>query len=668
MEITRRQFHALTAVAPLSAAAASEPPRPKRKDCFLGMHFDLHPSPRDKALGCDVTEEMVEKFLDRVNPDYVQYDYKGHVGYIGYPSEVSTSAPVIKNSLEIWRRVTARRGVSLYIHFSGVIDHRAVAERPEWAVIGADGKPDEQTTSTFSSYVDDRMIPQLEEAIEKYGIDGAWVDGECWGTRPDYGEAAAAAFKAETGIHPPPKSPAEKGWSEWLEFSREAFRKYLKHYIDALHAFRPGFEVASNWMYTTFVPERPELPVDFVSGDFLGNACISQARLESRYLAQIGKPWDLMAWGFQSARRNPVGQIHKPAVQLQQEAAVLLAQGGGFQIYYQPTRAGYLDDRLVGVMARVAGFCRERQELCHQSETVPEIGVLLSRRSLYVNGPRLFGGWGDHLDPARGTVDALVENHFCVDVVPDWRLDEIAGRYRMMVVPDWDDIGGDARDTLVNYARRGGKLLVIGAANAALFEDVLGARLAGQPRNQPAYIPGREVFANLRGLWQDVEASSARVMETRFPAFDATRSGTPAATLASLGKGEVAAFYGPFGSVFAKTHAPEARHAIGRIVRAMISPSVSLDGPPAIEIARRRKGGREVLHLINASGMQIASDYGVIDYVPPAGPIRVSIRTGRRPEQVTLEPGGARLKGNWSKGVWTTTLDRLDIHTMITWT
>jgi len=94
---------------------------------------------------------------------------------------------------------------------------------------------------------------------------------------------------------------------------------------------------------------------------------------------------------------------------------------------------------------------------------------------------------------------------------------------------------------------------------------------------------------------------------------------------------------------------------------------VSLDGPPAIEIARRRKQGRELLHLVNASGMQIASDYGAIDYVPPTGPLRIGIRMDRRPKSVTLEPAGAALNGTWSGGVWTTTVDRLDIHSIIAW-
>ncbi|MGC8794403.1 MAG: hypothetical protein ACP5U2_13540, partial [Bryobacteraceae bacterium] len=384
MLLTRRDF--VLALAVLTRGLRAAPARPPRRECFFGVHFDLHPNVNDRELGRDVTEEMIERFLERVGPDFVQYDCKGHPGILGYPSRVSRSATIVQDSLALWRRVTARHGVALYIHFSGVWDSLAVREHPEWARRRPDGKPDDRQTSTFGPYVDARMIPQLKEAIEKYDLDGAWVDGECWATNPDYGKAVAKAFRRATGFKKLPKRPEEPGWLEFLEFNREQFRRYLRHYVEAIHAFRPGFQIASNWMYSTIVPERPDIPVDFISGDYLGNACISSARLEARYISQTGKPWDLMAWGFQSAQSNRVGPVHKPAVQICQEAAVVLAQGGAFQVYYNPTRAGWIDDRHIEVMARVARFCRQRQALSHGSETVPQIGLLFSTHSLYATG------------------------------------------------------------------------------------------------------------------------------------------------------------------------------------------------------------------------------------------------------------------------------------------
>ena len=237
----------------------------------------------------------------------------------------------------------------------------------------------------------------------------------------------------------------------------------------------------------------------------------------------------------------------------------------------------------------------------------------------------------------------------------------------MIVVPDWLDIGNEAREVLLAYTHGGGKLLVIGAANAAMFRETLQVRFVGEASERPAHIPGDEVFANVRGLWQEVEPRGAHVLETRYPAYDATKDGKAAATMASLGDGEIAAIYGPLGAVFAQTHAPEVRVVIGRVVRAMFTPSITLEGPPSVELVRRRQDGREVLHLLNASGMQIASHYGAIDYIPPAGPLKIAIRMNHRPRRARWEPGGEEAGGDWRDGVWITQLERLAIHRMLVW-
>jgi hypothetical protein len=679
MTLTRRAFIAASA-APLASPAQTGKPRLRRKDCFLGFHFDLHPSLRDNALGRDVTDEMVEQFLAKTKPDYVQYDYKGHVGYVGYPSKVSTSAPNIKDSLEVWRRVTARNGVALFIHFSGVLDGLAVQDHPEWARLDAAGERDRQQTSTFGPYVDERMIPQLKEAIEKYDVDGVWVDGECWGTKPDYSPAAVKAWREASGMEPP-KKPGDPGWQQFLEFHRQQFRKYVKHYADVLHAFKPTFQIASNWLYTTYVPERPELPVDYLSGDYLGNASISTARLEARYLDAVGKPWDLMAWGFQ--RGGAEGISHKPSMQLNQEAMIVLMQGGGFQVYYQPTRAGKLDEKLVDVMTKVASFCRARQALSHKSESVPQIGLVFSKKSLYEYtappprparpgappqpepAPRLFGGWGNMVNPARGLLDALVENHYSVDVIPDWKLAEVAAQYPMLAVPDWGNLGEETKEVLAGYVNKGGQMLLVGAANGALFARELGVTLTDRASDQPAFVTGEEVFGNMRGLWQDVEPGSAEVIESRYPTYDATRDAKCAATLSKFGAGRIAAIYGPVGGVFAATHAAAPRQFVKRVVDRIFKPMAQVEGPPTVDVALRRKNGKLLLHLGNCTGMQVAADYSASDFVPAVGPLRISVRMQQKPARVTLEPQGRALAGSWKDGVWSGTLDRLDVHAIV---
>ena len=666
--ITRRHLLIASSGIALVRPAIAQPVKPRlaRKDSFFGMHFDLHPNEKDKELGKDLTGEMVERFLDKVQPDYVQYDSKGHAGWLGFPSKVGESSPgIVKDSLAIWRKVTARRGVALYIHFSGVWDSLAVKRRPEWARVNEKGEPDPNQTSTFGPYVDKLMIPQLQEVATNYDLDGAWVDGECWATRPDYAEGIVKQFLKSSGLRSVPKDEKDEGWNEWLDFNREQFRRYLRHYLEVMHKSHPKFQIASNWMYTTYVPEKPDIPVDYISGDYLGNASISSARLESRYLSSVGKPWDLMAWGFQRGLDNPVGNIHKPAVQLEQESSVVLAQGGGFQIYYQPTRAGRLNDGHIEVMAQLGRFCRARQAISHKSETWPQIGVLFSRHSLYMNAPRLFGGWGRRVSAARGVVDALVEAHYPVDVIPDWKLKDVVSSYGLIVVPDWEDIGDEAAGLLTAYVQKGGKALLIGAENAAMFQEPLGIRLLGAPADQSAYVKGTALLANVRGVWQNMEAAGAAVIEQRYKTYDTGRDSSAAAAVRTFGKGTLAVVPGSIGKIFAATHAPATREFLARVVERLYARVLTLEAPPTVEAVLRKKGGKTILHLLNSTGMQVASDYAALDFIPPIGPIGVRIRLPAQPGSVTLEPGAKAIAGAWNAGEWSGTIDRLEVHSAL---
>jgi hypothetical protein len=679
--ITRRRFAALAtscAAAPSGLQAEHAPTRPaaarlRRADSFFGLHFDLHPGEKDMMLGRDVSAEMVERLLAAAKPDYVQYDSKGHPGWLGWPSKVGPSAPgIVQDSLEIWRKVTASRNVALYIHFSGVWDTEACKRHPEWARVDKDGKRDKNQTSTFGPYVDELMIRELREAASKYDLDGAWVDGECWATNPDYAPAVEEAFGHVTGFGQLPKGPQDAGWLLFLEFNREQFRRYVRQYVHALHRSHPKFQIASNWLYSTFVPEEPTLPVDFLSGDYLGNASISTARLEARYLAQTGRPWDLMAWGFQQADANKIGSVHKPAVQLQQEASVVLAQGGGFQVYYVPSRAGWFETSHIDVMRRVGEFCRARQEASHKSATVPQIGVVFSKESLYSTSGKLFGGWGSATDSVRGWIDVLTALQYSVDVVPDWKLEKIKSDYPMLVLPEWTGVGEAVKKSLLEYVSTGGVLLVSGAANAALFGAEAGVRLLGKEAVvEEAFLGGSEVLANLHGLWRDLDPGDApghaTVLENRFSVYDTRSGGKPAALARKIGKGEIVLVAGPAGTVYAQTHTPAVRDFVKRLVAPRFNALVQVVAPPTVEVVLRRKKGRLMVHLLNSAGMQVAGDYAATDFVPEVGP--VTMRLAWAPSKVQLAPDGQvltavhnRLRG---KGFWEIRVPKLHIHSVV---
>jgi hypothetical protein len=235
----------------------------------------------------------------------------------------------------------------------------------------------------------------------------------------------------------------------------------------------------------------------------------------------------------------------------------------------------------------------------------------------------------------------------------------------LIVVPDWAQVGVATKASLVEYARKGGKLLVVGVENADLFSAELGVRVLGDAKQQSAFLKGTDVLASVNGVWLDVEPQQAKLLEHRYPAHDTTRDAKCAATVNSLGQGQIAAIYGPLGTAYAAGHIPQIRQFIQRVVEKVFTPMVQVQGPPTLEVSLRRKQGRLLLHIINCTGMQVSGEYVAGDFIPPVGPVRITVRLPQRPPKVTLEPGGQVIAGEYANGEWTGTVERLELHNVV---
>jgi len=637
-----------------------------RKNAFFGLHFDLHPNKTDTDLGADVSIENITRLLDRVNPDYVQYDCKGHVGWAGYPTKVGWPAPGIKkDSLAVWRRATRERGVALYIHYSGVWDSQAIEHHPEWARIDEKGKRDPNNTSVFGDYKEQFLIPQLKEVTSAYELDGVWVDGECWAAQLDYSPQALKGWTKETGLQAAPKDRNDPRWLDWKMFNRRAFENYLCQWVDALHAFNPNLQITSNWMYSSFAPKPVKAKLDFLSGDYSPSLSLDRARVEARYLASTGMPWDLMAWGFDKGKDQD-WSIKTP-IQLMQEAAVVLMQGGGFQIYHQPTRSGHIIDAIIDQEGQVADFCRARQEVSFKSQTVPQIALLLSSESHWDMSDRIFAPWGGEFDDLEGTLHALLELHYSVDILAEHQLEPRLKEFPLVVIPDSHKLTDEFKKALAGYVEQGGSLLLLGEKCARLFEPALGAILTSPPQKITAELATPAGPVNVNGIWQDVTLSSAKPLGFRHPTRDARKNPKIAATIADRGKGKVGAVYGPLAGIFFKSHHPYLRKFIGDIVKELFpEPAVIADGPALIDVAlRTTKSGLLCLHLLNRSNLPLPDRYNFTDFIPAVGPLTVKIKTAKKPRKVTLVPDGLALQWDWKDGLLSAVVPRVHIHSIV---
>ncbi len=648
-------------VAACSVPAADSPPqRLKRADSFLGVHFDFHAGPDCTEVGKNTTPAMIGNLIDLVHPDYVQIDSKGHPGFTSYPTKVGNPVPgFVGDPLRMWRDETARRGVALYVHHSGLYDSWAV-QKPGWAAIGADGKPSTTATSVFGPYADQLLIPQLRELAGTYGVDGVWVDGECWAAVPDYSPAALEAFRKATGIQEVPRRAGQPNWFEFLQFQREAFRKYLRHYLVEVKKTNPEFQLCSNWAYTDHMAEPVSAPVDFLSGDYSPEDSVNSARLSGRFLVRQGVPWDLMAWSFgtQPSHRQ------KSVPQLKREAAVVVALGGGFQAYFTQKRDGSLREEQLPLMGEVAKFCRERQELCHHAMPVPQVAVVLSTAGHY---RRINGLFNRDLGRVHGVLQALLEIQQSVEVVAEHQVAGRLAEYPLVVVPEWEYLDPSFQRDLKAYAEGGGNLLLVGPRAAALFASELDIQLTGAPQaSGPVYLEQGGALVTFKGEQQGFTLGTRAVAFGRLHAgADLATAARPAAMVTPIGKGRIAATSFGFGQDYSRTPSVGVRAFLAELVgRLFPDPQVRVTGSSDVDVCLARKSGRWLVNLVNTSGPHRTQS--IFDTVEPVGPLSVSLRLAAKPSKVTLEPGGRSLPFEYRDGRVQTTVPRVEIHEVVT--
>jgi hypothetical protein len=467
-----------------------------------------------------------------------------------------------------------------------------------------------------------------------------------------------------------PRDAKDPLWHEFSDFCRDGFRKYVKHYVDTLHREAPGFQIASNWAYSSHMPEWPAINVDFLSGDFWPHDSILSARFEGRILASQGRAWDLMSWGFGTRSDDQFRhRVPKTTAQLQQEAALVLALGGGYQCYFSQKRDGSISRHDLDIYEPVAAFCRERQRWCQGGESAAEVAILYSTGGLYRNAPGLFSPWGGVANAFRGAMSALVEAGIPLDAVHDGHVLDGRLPYRLVVVPEWEFLEPPVRQALVRFAQRGGNLLILGTATARMFARELGVRLGPDTAETSRYACLSGDRGELIGLFGVFPRSVAPLRGTKrlgrlYAEHDRTGSHQPAATVRRLGRGHIAAWYAPFGSRYLTGSSAAARRGLKSLVDRLVpDPSVSLLSDASVDVVARRRDGALLVHLCNTAGAGTTAL--AWDRVPHTGPLTLALRLPRTPASVRLQPGHRALRWTRRDGLIHVAVPSIALHGVV---
>jgi len=278
----------------------------------------------------------------------------------------------------------------------------------------------------------------------------------------------------------------------------------------------------------------------------------------------------------------------------------------------------------------------------------------------------LFAPWGGELVPLQGVLQSLLESQHVVDIVSEHHLAERISRYPLLIYPEWEMIEPAFKQSLVDYVRRGGSLLVVGPRSAALFQEELDVKLEGDPAVQVSGLEFGGHVAGIRSVFQKA------TLGTRAKPFGSMRlenevdgPADVAASIARLGEGSIAATYLCVGERYATSASTVSRDFLAALVRELFpAPLVEVEGSRHVDVTATRLGDRVLVNLVNTAGPHANARVNVHDDIPPVGPLTVSIRCPP-PASVLLQPGGRNVEHGFRDNRLRVSVPRVGIHDII---
>ncbi|MBO7297623.1 MAG: hypothetical protein J6U60_01090 [Clostridia bacterium] len=639
----------------------------KRTESFFGLHFDFHATKTTREIGKTFKYEWISELLETVKPDYVQCDAKGHPGITSYPSAYGTSAPdMCIDIMQAWREITKKYGVALFAHYSGVYDVEAIENHPKWAVIDKNGVLDKDHTSVFSPYKDEKMLPQLKELAGKYGLDGAWVDGDCWGCRLDFSAWAQEAFEEKYGR----KLCYEQDKKLYLDFCREGYWAYVRHFIEEMRKEYPQFQVTSNWATSTYSPYvGADLPLEFLSGDLTWVEAIDNgARFETRFLAQNKLPWDIMSWAFVHWSVKTCGaKIYKPAVELMQEAAHTLELGGGVQLYFmQSPKSGLANRDVIHVSKAVSDFCREREAYCHKKELVKETVLLFSTKDYYDEIDEvMFTARKAYMEDYRLSNNVLLENGYCTLFSIAEKGEALDG-FKTVVVTNAGLFTPDEITRVLEFAETGGNVVITGDKSCLVFANALSIE-AKEKEACRFVLESQERFLECKSELCLLDSKAFDCVEKAFYTYEAyydnDDEGFVSIGRKRVGKGQITFVPFAIGNTYADRKPVVLRDFVRKAVG--ISPTVEIANSHLVDVVMSKEADKTFVHLINNGGRHSSPTPAVFDEIVPLHDLQISIASEKAPKKITLRPSGEDVPFTWVDGKIKLALKKLPIYEIL---
>jgi alpha-L-fucosidase-like protein len=279
----------------------------------------------------DVLRKNIRNLLDRVRPVRVMAFAVGHDGHAQYPSKAfpaiapSAEYPKLKalpfDLLQVWKEETAKTGTRFFIYVSTLKNYALLPLKPDYfrRFINT---AQATVIDHNSAYMDEVLLPGLQELIDRYDPDGFFLDGDYWTVHESWNEASVDGFYRQYGLKAP-TDYADKNYRLFQKYTYDSYRGYVQKLADFFKAQKRPVNWSINGAFTVRDPSTVPDNIGNITIDLPFFALV-ESHIESLFGQRLNKETEIVYPLFAQSEGSRTIQ-YKSSAQLKQEMAVAVA-------------------------------------------------------------------------------------------------------------------------------------------------------------------------------------------------------------------------------------------------------------------------------------------------------------------------------------------------------
>lgn len=607
--------------------------RPTRDWSFTALRIEERPGPVPPRIAADRERIFARSGVDLhwvgiVHHDGSPYAPSKHLGCFfdthlwdaEYPRILSAVNLATKDKRQAGKwlafqvREAHRHGLAVISWFPGTHCRSIATAHPEWRTVPfaepARTLGEDNWQLCVHSPYGEALTRFFGESLQKYDLDGFWVDGSRWANAARFGCACGYCrrrFEAEEGLAFPEKPDwHDEAFRRWVSWRYRSFMEFWGRVAGRLRREVPHAKVVINHLHRLGGAWQTAIPIDHYAAEVAVGTEAADSPFDSAFHARLVRAYDkpdgevwMSLSKLSTYDRTWPAQSH-PVYRYAHHSLACMT-GGAMPSFGTPDPGETLAD----AFAFLAGLVRPRRDFVG-GRGEPYLGLYLSQQAetFHFARRRDWGHPDDYWNTIYGWHNLVMERQLLQDIVFDGHVNPCKlSTYPVIVAPLAVALSDRQLRDLEAYVSQGGVLVT---------DPFLGAC------DEWGRAANRSRVKSLLGHPTAKPPSPDRPLGNATPGFN----------IRTVGVGKVVEFAGNVGLRFHQARSAKLADDIGALLARLAPPRLTVIGPRRLHVGMFRQPGRLILHLQNfiAYSDQCAIPNPEVTPPEPVKDVRVLLR------------------------------------------